>query len=177
VDRKISKEEKLMFYKINNLKMINIMANTFTQLYVQFVFSVKGRENLIKENFREELEKVISGLSNSLKCKTIGNYCNPDHTHLLVSMHPTLSPSKLMEQIKSASSKWINEKKFMRGKFLWQDGYGAFSYSKSQIDHVVKYILNQPEHHKKKSFRDEYILLLKKFDIAYDEKYLFEYYN
>lgn len=175
--KKYSQKENIMLFKINNLKTIKKMANTFTQLYVQFVFAVKGRENLIKENFREELEKVISGLSTSLKCKTIAIYCNPDHTHLFVSMHPTHAPSKLMEQIKSGSSKWINEKKFVQGKFLWQDGYGAFSYSKSQIDNVVKYILNQPEHHKKKSFRDEYMLLLKKFDIAYDEKYLFEYYN
>jgi putative transposase len=153
------------------------MANTYTQLYVQFVFSVKGRENLIKESFRDELEKVICGIITNQKCKTYAIYCNPDHTHLFVGMHPTISPSKLMEQVKSGSSKWLNEKNIIRTQFCWQDGYGAFTYSKSQIDQVVKYIRNQPEHHKKQSFRDEYLLLLEKFDIKFDSKYLFEWYN
>ncbi len=153
------------------------MANTYTQLYIQFVFSVKGRENLIKESFREELEKFICGIITSKKCKLYSIYCNPDHTHLFVSMHPTISPSKLMEDVKSGSSKWLNEKKYIPGKFLWQDGYGAFSYSKSHIDNVVRYILNQPEHHKKQSFKEEYLLLMEKFEIEYDSKYLFEWYD
>jgi REP element-mobilizing transposase RayT len=151
------------------------MANTYTQLYIQFVFSVKGRENLIIEKIREEFEKVISGIITNQKCKMHAIYCNPDHTHVFVSMHPTLSPSKLMEHVKSGSSKWINEKKYVTGKFRWQDGFGAFTYSKSQIDQVVKYILNQPEHHKKQSFKDEYLLLLEKFEISYDERYLFDW--
>jgi hypothetical protein len=92
-------------------------------------------------------------------------------------MHPNISPSKLMEQVKSGSSKWLNGKKYIRGKFSWQDGFGAFSYSKSHIDNVVKYIMNQAEHHKKKSFREEYLSLLKKFDIEYNPNYLFEYYD
>jgi REP element-mobilizing transposase RayT len=153
------------------------MANTYTRLYLQFVFSVKGRESLIKEAFRDELEKVICGIVANHKCKTYAIYCNPDHTHILVGIHPTLSPSKLMEQVKSGSSKWLNEKKYIAGKFCWQDGFGAFSYSQSHIDAVVKYTLNQPEHHKKQSFRDEYLLMLKKFEIDYDEKYLFEFYD
>lgn len=153
------------------------MANTYTQLYIQFVFSVKGRENLIKETFRDELEKVMCGIISNHKCKTYAIYCNPDHTHIFVGMHPTVSPSKLMEQVKSGSSKWLNEKKYIAGKFAWQDGFGAFTYSKSQIDTVVKYILNQTEHHKKQSFRDEYLLMLNKFEIDYDEKYLFEFYD
>jgi REP element-mobilizing transposase RayT len=153
------------------------MANTYTQLYIQFVFAVKGRENLIKESFRDELEKVMCGIVNNQKCKTYSIYCNPDHTHILVSMHPTIAPSKLMEQVKSGSSNWLNDKKYIRGKFSWQDGYGAFTYSKSQIDNVVKYILNQPEHHKKQSFKDEYLLFLEKFEIEYDAKYLFEWYD
>ena len=153
------------------------MANTYTQLYMQFVFTVKGRQNLIKEAFREELEKVMCGIVTNHKCKTYAIYCNPDHTHIFVGMDPTMSASKLMEQVKSGSSKWLNEKKYIPGIFSWQKGYGAFSYSKSHIDRVVNYILNQPEHHKKKPFRDEYLLLLKKFNIDYDEKYLFEYYD
>lgn len=152
------------------------MANTYTQLYIQFVFSVKGRENLIKEIFREELEKVICGIVQNHNCKTYAIYCNPDHTHILVGMHPIISSSKLMEHVKSGSSKWLNEKKYIPTKFSWQDGYGAFTYSKSHIDKVVKYILNQPEHHKKRSFKEEYLIMLEKFEIEYDAKYLFDWY-
>jgi len=108
------------------------MANTYTQLYVQFVFSVKGRENLIKEKFRDELEKVMCGIVTEHKSKTYVIYCNPDHTHIFVGLHPTISVSKLIEQVKSGSSNWLNEKKYIAGKFSWQDGYGAFTYSKSQ---------------------------------------------
>lgn len=153
------------------------MANTYTQLYIQFVFSVKGRQNLIQESFREELEKVMCGIVTNQKCKTYAIYCNPDHTHLFVGMHPTMSPSKLMEHVKSGTSKWLNEKKYIREKFFWQDGFGAFTYSRSHIDNVVKYILNQPQHHKKQSFKDEYLLFLKKFEIDYDSKYVFEWYD
>ena len=153
------------------------MANTYTQLYIQFVFSVKRRENLIKESFRDHLEKVICGIVSNHKCKVYAIYCNPDHTHIFVGMHPTISPSKLMEQFKSGSSKWLNEKGYIPGKFSWQDGFGAFTYSKSHIDNVVKYILNQPVHHKKQSFREEYLLLLEKFEVEYDTKYLFEWYD
>ena len=151
------------------------MANTYTQLYIQFVFAVKRRENLIDESFRVELEKVITGIITSHKCKTYAIYCNPDHTHIFVGMHPNISPSKLMEQVKSGSSKWVNDKKIILANFSWQDGFGAFTYSKSHIDNVVKYVLNQPEHHKKQSFKDEYLLLLQKYDVEFDPKYVFEW--
>jgi REP element-mobilizing transposase RayT len=153
------------------------MANTYTQLYIQFVFSVQGRENLIRESFRDELEKIMCGIVKNQKCKTYAIYCNPDHTHIFVGMHPSVSPSKLMEQVKSGSSKWLNEKKYISGKFSWQKGFGAFTYSKSHIDKVVKYVLNPAEHHKKQSFREEYLLLLDKFDVDYNEKYVFEWYE
>ncbi len=153
------------------------MANTYTQLYIQIVFSVKGRENLIKESFRDELEKIICGIISKQNCKTYAIYCNPDHTHLFVGIHPTISVSKLMEQVKSGSSNWLNSKQYIVGKFSWQDGYGAFSYSKSHIDKVVKYVLNQSEHHKKQSFRDEYVSFLNKFEMDYNPKYLFEWYE
>jgi REP element-mobilizing transposase RayT len=153
------------------------MPNTYTQLYTQFVFAVKGRQNLIRESFRDELEKYICGIISNHQSKTLAIYCNPDHIHILVGMHPTLAPSKLMEQVKSGSSLWVNDKKYIQGKFTWQDGYGAFTYSKSQIDRVVKYILNQPEHHKKQTFRDEYLLLLERFEVEFDPKYLFEWYD
>lgn len=126
------------------------MANTYTKLYIQFVFAVRGRENLIEEFIRIELEKVICGIIQNHSCKTYAIYCNPDHTHILVGMHPNVAPSKLMEQVKSGSSKWINGKNLIRGKFAWQKGFGAFTYSNSEIDHVVKYVLNQAERHKKK---------------------------
>lgn len=153
------------------------MANTYTQLYIQYVFAVKGRNNVIRENFRNELEKVICGIISDSKCKTYAIYCNLDHTHIFVGMHPTIAPSKLMEQVKSGSSKWLNNRSYVQGKFSWQDGYGAFTYSKSHIDKVVKYVLNQPLHHKKKSFKHEYLLFLRKFDVEYDPRYIFEWYD
>jgi putative transposase len=153
------------------------MANTYTQLYIQFVFTVKGRENLVKESFRDELEKIICGIVTNHKCKTYAIYCNPDHTHLFVGMHPNITPSKLMEQVKSGSSKWLNDKKYLPYKFSWQDGFGAFSYSRSHINNVVQYVINQPEHHKKQTFKEEYLLFLEKFEIEYNEKYLFEWYD
>ena len=153
------------------------MPNTYTQLYVQFVFAVKGRQNLIHETFRDELEKIMCGIANGLKCKSISIYCNPDHVHFLVGMSPDISPSKLMEQVKSSSSKWLNEKKYIQGRFEWQRGFGAFTYSKSQLNRVIGYIINQPQHHKKQSFRDEYLLLLEKFEVPFNSKFLFEWYE
>jgi len=153
------------------------MANTYTQLYTQYVFAVKGRENLIHEKFRDELEKIICGIVTNHQCKTYAIYCNPDHTHILVGMHPTIAPAKLMEQVKSGSSNWLNGNKKILGKFSWQDGYGAFTYSKSHLDNVVKYVLNQPEHHKRLTFKDEYLSFLNKFEVEYDPKYLFEWYD
>lgn len=153
------------------------MANTYTQLYLQFVFAVRGRENLIKESFREELEKIMCGVINRHECKTYAIYCNPDHTHIFVGMHPNISPSKLIGQVKSASSKWMNDKLIFCKIFNWQKGFGAFTYSKSHIDRVVKYVLNQPIHHRKKTFKDEYLLILQKFGVDYDPKYVFEWYE
>ena len=153
------------------------MPNTYTQMYVQIVFAVKGRQTLIKEKNRDELEKYICGIISNKKCKLLSIFINPDHTHILLGLHPTMSVSDLTRDIKANSSKFINEKKWVLGKFNWQDGFGAFTYSKSQIDSVAKYILNQSEHHKKKTFKDEYLSILKKLDIEYDEKYLFEWYD
>jgi REP element-mobilizing transposase RayT len=153
------------------------MANTYTQLYIQFVFAVQGRENLIREQFRDEIEKIMCGIITNHKCKAYAIYCNPDHTHIFVGMHPNISPAKLMEQVKSGSSNWLHNKKYISGKFSWQDGYGAFTYSKSQIDNVVKYVLNQPEHHRKLTFKEEYLSFLNKFEVDYDPKYLFDWYD
>ena len=151
------------------------MPNTYSQLYVQIVFAVKGRQNLISAKHREELHKYISGIVQNREQKMLAIFCMPDHTHLLVGMTPSLSISDLTRDIKAGASHFINEKKWMPGKFNWQEGFGAFSYSRSQIDHVIKYILNQEEHHKKQSFKEEYLEFLRKFEIEYDEKYLFEW--
>lgn len=151
------------------------MANTYTQLLIQFVFAVKGRQSLIEEKNRERVEQYMCGIISNKKCKTLAIYCNPDHCHILIGLNPLLSISELVREVKSNSSKWINENKLIRGKFSWQEGYGAFSYSKSQLDSVVNYIKNQPIHHQKKSFKKEYLEFLKKFNVEYEEKYLFDF--
>jgi putative transposase len=153
------------------------MANTYTQMYVQIVFAVKGRQNLIGTKNRDELEKYICGIIINKKSKPLAIYCNPDHIHVLVGLHPSIAVSDITRDIKASSSKFINDQKWVLGKFNWQDGFGAFTYSKSQIDNVAKYILNQPKHHKKQSFKEEYLGILKKLDIKYDEQYLFEWYE
>ncbi|MEO6167444.1 MAG: IS200/IS605 family transposase [Chitinophagales bacterium] len=151
------------------------MANTYSQIYIQIVFAVQGRLNLIKDEFRIELEKYICGIVKNKGQKPISIFCMPDHSHLLVGLQPSMSVSDLMRDVKSNSSGFIRDKKWIKGKFNWQEGYGAFSYSRSQLDQVVKYILNQPQHHRKKTFREEYLGFLKKFEIEYDERYLFEW--
>jgi REP element-mobilizing transposase RayT len=151
------------------------MANTYTKIYIQIVFAVKGRQNLISKENREELHKFITGIVSNRGQKLFAVFAMPDHVHILVSMSPTVSISDLVRDIKAGSSKFINDKKWMNEKFNWQEGYGAFSYSKSNIDLVVKYILNQEEHHKNKSFKNEYLEFLEKFEIEYDFKYLFEW--
>ncbi len=151
------------------------MANTYTQLYVHLIFAVKGRGNLISEKHREEIEKYICGIINNKNSKPIAIYCNPDHTHILFGIHPSISVSDLARDIKANSSKYINSKRWIIGKFNWQDGFGAFTYSKSQIDTVAKYIIHQHKHHKKKTFKEEYVELLEKFNVEYDEKYLFDW--
>lgn len=151
------------------------MANTYTQIYIQIVFAVKGRQNLISKENREELHKFITGIITNRGQKLFAVFAMPDHVHLLVSMSPAVSISDLVRDIKAGSSKFINDKKWMNEKFNWQEGYGAFSYSKSSVDLVVKYILNQEEHHQNKSFKNEYLEFLEKFEIEYDTKYLLDW--
>lgn len=150
------------------------MPNTYTQLYVQIVFTVKGRENLISKNNREELHKYITGIVQKRDQKVLAVFCMPDHVHILVAIKPSIALSDLVRDIKAGSSKFITDQKWA-GKFSWQEGFGAFSYSRSQIDNVIKYILNQEEHHRKMTFREEYIDFLKKFEVDYDPDYLFEW--
>jgi len=150
------------------------MANTYTQIYVMLVFGVKGRRNLITDDHEDEIYKYISGIIRNKAQKLLQINGMPDHIHILASFKPDKSISDLVRDIKSNSSKFINESKWLADKFHWQMGFGAFSYSRSQIDDVVHYIKDQKEHHKKISFKDEYIKLLDLFGIEYDERYLFQ---
>lgn len=151
------------------------MANTYTQIYLHIVFSVKGRENLIQKKWKEELHKYICGIVNGKKQKVYAIGGMSDHIHILVSILPNIAISDLVRDIKANSSKWINEKEYLIGKFQWQEGFGAFSYAQSQLDTVIAYINNQEQHHQKKTFQNEYLELLQKFKIEYDEKFLFEW--
>ena len=151
------------------------MQNTYSQIYIQIVFAVKGRENLIEEKNRCELQKFITGIVSKRNQKMLAIYAMPDHVHILIGMEPDISISDLVRDIKAGSSKFINDSKWINGKFNWQQGFGAFSYSKSHLDNVIKYILNQKEHHEKETFKVEYLNFLEKFGIEYNEKYLFEW--
>jgi len=151
------------------------MAGTFTQIYVQIVFAVQGRQNLIHPNHKTELNKYISGIIKNKGHKPIIVNGMSDHIHAFVGMKPSVAVSDLARDIKNNSSGFINDMKWVRGKFFWQEGYGAFSYSRSQIEKVYNYILNQEKHHKKRTFKEEYIDLLKKFEIEYNEKHLFDW--
>ena|ERR1700754_2805993 len=151
------------------------MANTFSQIYLQFVFAVKNRQNLISKNNKEELHKYITALIQNRKAKLLAIHCMPDHIHIFVGFKPTISISDFVKEIKVESNEFINSKNWVKGKFSWQEGYGVFSYSQSHVNAVIKYILNQESHHQKKTFRQEYLELLKKFEVPFEEKYLFDF--
>ncbi len=151
------------------------MANTYTQLLVQLVFAVKGRQSLITESIREPVQKYICGIITNNGCKPLAIYCNPDHIHILIGFDPKISISKLTCLVKTNSSKWINENNMTKKKFSWQVGYGAFSYVRSQLNMVVNYILNQPIHHQKVTFEKEYLEILKNYDVEFDKEYLFDF--
>lgn len=153
------------------------MANTFSQIYIQIVFAVKGRFNTIPKIYKEEIHKYITGIVRNKKQKLLAINCMPDHVHIFIGQTPDIKISDLVRDIKSNSTLFINNKSFLKNKFSWQHGFGAFSYSHSHIDKVVKYILNQEEHHKKRSFQQEYLEILKKFNVEYDPKYIFEFYE
>ena len=153
------------------------MAHTFTQIYIQAVFAVAARQNLIRPEFKEELQKYITGIIRKQKQNMIQINCMPDHTHMLIGMKPSIALSDLLRDVKSASTDFIRRKKWIRGRFNWQEGFGAFSYSRSQLDSVSRYIRNQEKHHAKRSFKDEYLTLLERFDIEYEPKYLFEFFT
>jgi putative transposase len=151
------------------------MPGTYSQIYIQIVFAVKARENLIANSWKNELHKYICGIIKGKEQKPIIVNGMPDHIHAFVGLKPSLAISDLVRDIKNNSSNFINDNNWLKGKFSWQEGYGAFSYSHSHIDRVYNYILNQEEHHKQKLFREEYIGLLNEFNVLYDERYLFNW--
>jgi len=151
------------------------MANTYSQLYIQLVFAVKGRQQLINGDWKSELNKYISGIITNQGHKSINVNGMPDHIHAFIGLNPERNISDLVREMKSESSNYINSRKLLQGKFNWQGGYGAFSYSQSQVQQVYNYIENQELHHQKKTFREEYYGLLKAFNIIYEEKYLFDF--
>lgn|SRR5262245_36009764 len=151
------------------------MANTFSQIYIQTVFAVSERQSLIKHDFKEELYKYITGIVRNQGQKLITINGMPDHIHILIGLRPAMALADLVKEIKTDSTKFVNKRRFVRGRFSWQEGYGAFSYGHSQLDKIIRYIQNQERHHQRQSFRDEYMTLLRKFDIAFEEKYVFKF--
>ncbi len=148
------------------------MPNTYTQLYVHYIFAVQNRISLINKKWKEDLYKYINGIIIQQGHKPFAINGIPDHVHVLVSMSPKLAPSDLMFHVKRSSSLWINDNKLVAGKFSWQEGFGGFSYGKSQIPSIVKYIANQEKHHKKQSFYEEYLDFLKFYEVEFDERYV-----
>jgi len=151
------------------------MANTFSQIYIQTVFAVSGRLSLITQDFKEELHKYITGIVRKKDQKLISINGMPDHLHILIGLRPAMALAELVRDIKSDSSDWINRKKLVRGKFAWQEGYGAFSYGHSQLNTIIRYIQNQEKHHRRRTFKNEYLTLLRKFQIEFKEEYVFKF--
>ena len=150
------------------------MANTYTQIYIHLVFAVKRRQHLIERTWKDELYKFITGIVENNGHKMLRINGMPDHIHILIGYCPSQTIPSLVEIIKTDSNHFVKRKKFCPGKFSWQRGYGDFSYNRSQLDTVVNYIINQEEHHRRKTFRKEYVELLEKFDVDYNERFLFD---
>ncbi|MDQ8005854.1 MAG: IS200/IS605 family transposase [Pedobacter sp.] len=153
------------------------MANTYSQINIHCVFAVKGRENIITQNFRDDLHKYMSGVlkNDNVFPLAVGGW--KDHVHVFFELLPNLKISDIIRNLKSVSSKWINDNHFVLSKFQWQEGYGAFSYSRSQRNDVINYIINQEEHHRGKTFREEYLEMLKKFEVEFKDEYVFDFYE
>jgi putative transposase len=151
------------------------MANNYTRIYLHLVFSPIGRENVIPIKHKEELQKYTTGIIQNRKHKLLAINYMPDHVHIFIGYEPSQALPDLLRDIKANVSKFINDKRWLPGKFRWQEGYGAFSYSHSLVNEVIQYINSQEDHHRKDSFKDEYLKLLEKFDVKYDPEYLFEW--
>lgn len=152
------------------------MAGTYSQLHIQLVFAVKAHHSsLIRKEWKNEIEKYIYGIVSNHNCKPLAIYCNPDHAHLLLGLRPTVLICDLVREVKGSSSKFIHDRFDKNKHFQWQSGYGVFSYSYSQVDKVYHYIMNQEDHHRKRLFREEYMDILKKANISFDDQYLFDW--
>jgi len=150
------------------------MANTYSQIYIQIVFAVQGRDNLIQKENKEELQKYLTGIVRERDQKMLAVHCMPDHTHVLVGLKPSMALSDLIREVKNGSTNFINRTGWITGHFSWQEGFGAFSYGHSQLDAVINYIHNQERHHARRSFGEEYVQFLKRYEIEHDEKYVFK---
>ncbi len=153
------------------------MANTYSQIFYHVVFAVKHRQSLITHSIKDELYKYITGVINNQKQVLFIINGMPDHVHLLLNCKPDVNLSNLVKEIKEHSTKFINDKKIIPGKFYWQGGFGAFSVGRRDIPNVIRYIKNQEEHHSKKNFKDEYLEFLKENEIEFEEKYIFEFHE
>ena len=153
------------------------MANTYSKLYVHIVFAVRNREALITEKHRELLQRYMTGIITKRNSKVLSIYCMPDHTHILIGLNPSGSLADLVRDAKTGSTIFMKEQRWFKSKFYWQEGYGCFSYSHSQIPDIARYIENQLQHHLKKSFKEEYIDFLNKYEVNYEDKYLFEWFD
>lgn len=151
------------------------MANTFSQIYIQTVFAVSNRMSLIQTDFKEDLFKYITGIVTNQGQKLISINGMTDHLHILIGLRPSMALADLVREIKSESTNFINKNKWVRGRFSWQEGYGAFSYGHSQLNTIIAYIQNQERHYSRRSFKNEYLGLLRKFDIAFEDKYVFDF--
>src|SRR6267143_319377 len=151
------------------------MANTFSQIYIQTVFAVSNRQSLIKPEFKEDIYKYVTGIVKNHGQKLIAINGVADHVHLLIGLRPAMALADLVRERKADSTNFINMMEWIRGRFSWQEGYGAFSYGHSQLDRIIRYIQNQEQHHKRSSFKSEYLSLLRKFDLAFDDKYVFKF--
>ena len=151
------------------------MAGTFTQIYIQAIFAVNGRSNLLQKPWSDEVFKYMAGIIRNKGQKPIIVNGVANHVHMFVGLQPAMAVSDLVRDVKNNTTNFINDRKLIRGKFSWQEGYGAFSYAHSQIETVYNYILNQEEHHKRKTFKEEYSDFLKKFNVEFNEKYLFDW--
>lgn len=153
------------------------MANTYTQCFFHLVFAPQHREALIQKSWQDELEKYITGIIQNHKHKLLAIGTMPDHIHIFIGYNLNQLIPNLVEEIKTSTNSWIRKEKKSKFKFDWQNGYGAFTHSKSQVDTVVNYILNQENHHSKKTFKEEYLEILKKNDIKFNEKYVFDFFD
>jgi REP-associated tyrosine transposase len=151
------------------------MASTFSQIYIQTVFAVSNRMSLIGPKFKEDLHKYITGIVRNQGQKLISINGMPDHLHILIGLKPSMALADLVRDTKADSSTYVNKNRWVRGKFSWQEGYGAFSYGHSQLDTIISYIQNQEKHHSRRSFKNEHLGLLRKFDIAFADKYVFDF--